>query len=62
VRFESLLLPSKKSLNIVKAIHHVLELRFHAIPRRSRKHYSPFSLARCALPSIGFLSHSSEKP
>jgi hypothetical protein len=28
---ESFLLPSKKSLNVVKAIHHVVELRFHAI-------------------------------
>src|ERR1700728_1451374 len=59
---ESFLLSSKERLNVVKAIHHLLELRFHAIPHRSRKYYPPVSLARCALPSTGFLSRSSEKP
>ena len=62
MRLESFLLPSKKSLNVVKAIHHLLELGFHATPHRSRKYCPPVSLARCALPSIGFLSHSSEIP
>jgi hypothetical protein len=28
---ESFLLPSQESLNVVQAIHHPLELRFHAI-------------------------------
>jgi hypothetical protein len=28
---ESFLLPSKESVNVVQAIHHLLELRFHAI-------------------------------
>ena len=37
IRLESLLLPSKKSLNVVKTIHHLLELRFHAISHMSRK-------------------------
>jgi hypothetical protein len=56
---ESFLLSSKKCLNVIQAIHHLLELRFHAISRRPRKYYRPVSLARCALPSTGFLS---EKP
>lgn len=30
MRLESLLLSGKKSLNVVQAIHHLLELRFHA--------------------------------
>jgi hypothetical protein len=51
---ESFLLPSKKSRNVVKTIHHLLELRFHAISRKPRKYYRPVSLARCALPSTGF--------
>src|ERR1700688_2993358 len=34
---ESFLLPSKEGLNVVEAIHHLLELRFHATSRRSRK-------------------------
>src|SRR5437660_2890300 len=55
---KSFLLPSKKCLNVVQAIHHLLELRFHATSRRPRKYYRPVSLARCALPSTGFLSHS----
>jgi hypothetical protein len=57
VCLESSLLPSKKSLNVVKTIHHLLELRFHAISSRYRKYYRA-SLARCVLPSTGFLSHS----
>jgi hypothetical protein len=40
---ESFSLPSKKSLNVVQAIHHLLELRFHPISRRSRKYYRPVS-------------------
>jgi hypothetical protein len=59
---ESFLLASKESLNIVQAIHHPLELRFHAISRRSRKYYWPEPSARCALPWTSFLFHSSEKP
>src|SRR6266478_8505414 len=55
------LLPSKKCLNVVQAIHHLLELRFHATSRSPRKYYRPVSLWCCALPSTGFLSHSSEK-
>jgi PAS domain-containing protein len=43
---ESFLLASKESLNVVKAIHHLLELRFHAISRRYRKYYGPVSAAR----------------
>jgi hypothetical protein len=35
---ESFLLPGKKSLNVVKAIHHLLELRFHAISPGFRKY------------------------
>jgi hypothetical protein len=31
---ESFLLSGEKSLNIVQAIHHLVELRFHAIPWR----------------------------
>ncbi len=62
MRPESFLLPSKKSLNVVKAIHHLLELRFHATSRKSRKHYRHVSSARCVPPSTGFLSHSLEKP
>jgi hypothetical protein len=34
---ESFLLPGKKSLNVIKAIHHLLELRFHATSRKPRK-------------------------
>src|SRR5258708_7287911 len=59
---ESFLLPSKKSLNVVQAIHHLLELRFHATSRKSRKYYQPVSLPRCSPPSPSFLSHSSKKP
>jgi hypothetical protein len=35
---ESFLLPGKEILNIVKATHHLVELRFHATSRRSRKY------------------------
>ena len=58
---ESFLLPSEESLNVVQATHHPLELRFHAISRRSRKYYRPVSLVCCALPSTDFLFHSSKK-
>jgi len=63
---ESFLLPSKESLNVVQAIHHLLELRFHAISHESikcrRKYYWPVPSARCALPWTDFPSHSWEKP
>jgi hypothetical protein len=59
---ESFLLSSKERLNVVKAIHHLLELCFHAISRRSRKYYRHVSSGRFVPPSTGFLSHSSEKP
>src|SRR5437667_2694260 len=62
MRLESFLLPSKKSLNVIKAIHHLLELRLHVSPHTSRKYCRLVSLARCALPWTGFLSHSWEKP
>src|SRR5579862_3372 len=62
MRLESFLLPSEESLNVVQAIHHLLELCLHAISRRSRKYYRPVSLACCALPSTDFLFHSSGKP
>jgi hypothetical protein len=62
MRLESFLLPSKESLDVVQAIHHLFELRFHAISRMSRKYYRPVSLVCCALPSTDFLFHSSEKP
>jgi hypothetical protein len=60
MRPESFLLPSKKSVNVVKAIHHLLELRFHATSRKSRRRYRHVSSARCVPPSTGFLSHSKE--
>src|SRR5260370_14221533 len=66
MRLEPFLLPSKESLNIVQAIHHLLELRFHPISHESikcpRKYDWPVSSPRCALPWTGFLSHSSDKP
>src|SRR5215469_3180728 len=62
VRFESLLLPSKESFHVVKAIHHLLELGLHATSRRSRKYCRHVSSACCVPPWIGFPSHSSEKP
>ncbi len=34
---ESFLLPGKESLNVVQAIHHLLELRFHAVSHESTK-------------------------
>src|SRR5437016_1967172 len=55
MRPETFLLPSKESFNVVQAIHHLLELRFHATSRRSRKYYRHVSSARCVPPSIGFL-------
>jgi hypothetical protein len=43
---ESFLLPSKESLNVVQAIHHLLELRFHAISPCVYKMPSKIRLAR----------------
>ena len=57
---ESFLLSSKERLNVIKAIHHLLELRFHATSRRSRKYYRHVSSARSVPPSTGSLSHFSE--
>jgi len=56
VRLESFLLPGKKSLNVVKAIHHPLELRFQATSRKSRKYYRPVSLSvlRSAIDRFSF--------
>jgi len=70
MRLESFLLPSKESLNVVQAIHHPLELRFHAISHESIKCLEnaigprPQRVALCLVFTVwtGFLSRSSEKP
>ena len=56
MRLESFLSPSKESLNIVQAAHHLLELRFHAQftctpldtigPIKTGCHWTPLVLAR----------------
>jgi hypothetical protein len=62
MRPESFLIPSKESFNVVKAIHHLLELGFHATSRKSRKYYRHVSSERCVPPWPGFLSRFLEKP
>jgi hypothetical protein len=47
VCLESFLLSGKKSLNIIQAVHHLVELRFHANPNSLVLHWTPSVQQKC---------------